>query len=180
LDGQKLVPFTPEKTGGAYRFTLHGLSDGAHTLTVIVTGSWNWLYHKGRSTVTFTVDVAPKANILSPENKTYDSPDLPLEFVVTKTASRLAYSLDGQTNVTVVGNITLNGLGDGEHVVAVYAWDEAGNVGASEQVTFNIVKTFPTKLLAIATIVPSAVVTIGLLAYFAKAKKNRSEALKEQ
>lgn len=50
----------------------------------------------------------------------------------------MSYSLDGQANVTVTGNTTLNNLSNGAHNITVYATDVAGNTGASETFSFTI------------------------------------------
>jgi hypothetical protein len=69
--------------------------------------------------------------------------------------------------VTIPGNTTLNGLTDGSHSLVVYANDTAGNVGASETVTFGV---FLTTLVVAVLIASVAVVGIGLLIYFKKRK----------
>jgi hypothetical protein len=97
-------------------------------------------------------------------------------------APQMAYCLDDKENVTLTNNATLTGLPNGRHSIVIYATDKAGNVGKSEEKVFDVVTSasFSANLLAIVIIVSAAVVSIGLLAYFVKAKKNRSEALKEQ
>ena len=45
----------------------------------------------------------------------------------------MGYSLDGQSNVTITGNITLAGLADGFHLVVVYATDAYGNTGSASR-----------------------------------------------
>jgi hypothetical protein len=72
--------------------------------------------------------------------------------------------------VTVAGNTTLAGLSAGAHNVTVYAWDTAGNVGASETITFTVTP-FPTAPVATASAAAVAVVIAGLLFYFKKRKK---------
>ncbi len=82
--------------------------------------------------------------------------------------SQAAYSLDGQANVTVAGNTTLTGVSGGEHTLKAYAWDEWGNVGASESVTFTVT-AFP-KALVVVVLVSAVAVGAGLLLYFKKRK----------
>jgi hypothetical protein len=63
-----------------------------------------------------------KIEILSPENNMiYATNSIPLIFTINNTASWIKYSLDGQANVTITGNITLSELQDGWHNVTVYA-----------------------------------------------------------
>jgi LPXTG-motif cell wall-anchored protein len=60
----------------------------------------------------------------------------------------------------------------GTHNVTVYAWDTAGNMGASPTVPFTVAKPepFPTALVATASGLSVAVVGLGLLVYFKKRK----------
>jgi len=115
---------------------LIGLSDGMHSLVVYASDIFGNTGHS--DTVYFTVDtVLPNVEVLSPENKTYAVTDVPLVFTLSETTSLMGYSLDGQMNVTVSGNITLVGLSNGVHTITVYANDTAGNVGRSVSVYFT-------------------------------------------
>lgn len=64
--------------------------------------------------------------------------DIPLIFTVDEPTSWMAYSLDGQANVTITENTTLTGLSDGSHSLIVYAMDSAGNTGFSKTIYFSI------------------------------------------
>ena len=127
------------------------------------------------SEVSFDVDVvSPQVSILSPREGTYDS-EVVLDFEVSEAISKFAYSLDGKGNVTFHENKKVTGLSDGTHSIILYAWDRAGNVGASETVIFKIAlsesesETFPTTLvIAIAVLVSVVTISIGLLFYFRK------------
>ena len=150
--------------------TLTGLPDGMHSLIVYARdqagnrGSSDMIY--------FTVDTTPPSiSILSPENKTYETTDIPLNFTVDETVSWMAYSLNGQANVTV-RNITLTGLAVDAHSLTIYAMDEAGNTG-SEIIYFSIAKeTEPFLRTWVETAVVSvAVVGLGFIVYFSKVKK---------
>jgi len=124
------------------------------------------------SIVKFTVDnTAPRILSVSVENKTYFTPDLPLNVLVNEPASQVIYSLDGQRNVTAAENTTLNDLPFGEHNVTVYAKDEAGNIGAPKIIDFSVEppEFFPTTIF-IAQFVSVAFVGMGLLVYFKKRK----------
>jgi len=115
--------------------------------------------------------VPPEIAVVSPENKTYTSSNVSLVFAVNKAASWIGYSLDGQDNVTVAGNVTISGLASGLHNVTVYAKDEFGNTGASGTIYFTIAKEpepFPTALVATASAASVAIIGIGLLVYFRK------------
>jgi parallel beta-helix repeat protein len=119
---------------------------------------------------------APSVCVVHPENMTYTA-DVPLNFTVSKPASWLGYSLDGQENITIAGNTTLSGLSSGLHNVTVYANDMFGNVGASETINFTVDKeseAFPTTLVAV-PIVLVAIIGAGLMLYFTKIKKTSVE-----
>ena len=57
--------------------------------------------------------------------------------------------------------------------MTVYSSDSAGNVGASETVTFTVAKSepFPTTLATASIVVVVAVVGAGLIVYFKKRKR---------
>jgi parallel beta-helix repeat protein len=161
LDGQSNVAITANTT-------LTKLSEGSYSIIVYATDSFG---NNGASNTTlFTIDLSPPSvSILSPENKTYDATDIPLTFTLNEPASGMAYSLDGQTNVTIAGNVTLAVLPVGSHNVVVYANDTAGNLGVSRIIYFDI-EPFPI-MLVVAVIVIVIIVGAVLLIYFKKAKK---------
>jgi len=155
---------------------LSGLSEGSHKVMAYAKDQNGKVYSYERN---FAIDTTlPDISILSVENKTCDKSDVPLNFTVNESVPKITYSLDGQGNVTIAGNTTLTGLSDGEHNVTVYAWDNAGNIGASEIIYFSIAKEqesepFPTTWVATA-VAPVAVVSVGLLVYFTKRGRGRN------
>jgi len=132
LDGQANVT-----TGG--NTTLMGLSEGLHNIIVFANDTFG---NMGASAgVYFSVDtLSPTVVVLSPQNITYQTGSIMLTFNVSEPVSWMGYSLNGQANVTVVGNTTLSGLPDGYHSIIVYANDTAGNMGASNKVFFTIAR----------------------------------------
>jgi hypothetical protein len=114
-------------------------------------------------------DTTPSVTLLSPQNETFSTSDVPLNFSVDKYAFQLEYSLDGGENATVAGNATLTGLIYGYHNVTVYAIDKLGNIGASETTFFTIAEPFPTTLV-VASVITVSVAVIVLLVYFKKRK----------
>lgn len=108
----------------------------------------------------------PQISIESPQKETYNSSDVTLTYLADEQLNQTTYSLDGNENVTFSGNATLTALPNGMHNVTVYAWDQAGNVGASETVKFAIAvpepESFPTVTITF-SIVVAVVVCIGLL-----------------
>jgi len=137
--------FHPERTNDIIRLDhnatgtaeLTGLSDGTHRLEATAE---EWFTEFVVFTfVYFTIDTTgPDISVLSPENKTYNTTDISLNFAVNESGSQIKYSLDGLENVTSSGNTTLSGLHEGPHSLVIYAEDTAGNTGVSERVYFNI------------------------------------------
>ncbi|MBN1357146.1 hypothetical protein JW988_00085 [Candidatus Bathyarchaeota archaeon] len=111
----------------------------------------------------------PLIQLISPINATYLPTDLILEFTVNKQTSRLSYSLDGEANTTITGNVTLPRPSYGSHQIQVYATDLVGHKSTSETIYFSVTEPFPTTLV-IASVITVTVVGIGLLVYFKKRK----------
>ncbi len=176
LDGQANVTI-------AGNTTLAGLSDGTHSLVVY---AGDMAGNEGSSeTVHFTIQTPtvdttpPNISVLSPETKTYATADVSLTFTVDESVAWMAYSLDGQANVTVSGNTTLTGLPDGSHSLMVYARDAAGNTGASGTISFTIdtpeepppAEPFPIWIIAVIVIVGGAVT--AFLVFSRRSKKEQ-------
>jgi predicted phage tail protein len=168
---------------------LSGIPQGTNTLTV--TAVYHGYYEpypypylsadftiSGSSTVTFAVDLKPLTiEILSPYPQAYTVSDVPLTFTTNENAPRLQYCLDGQSNVTVQENSTLTGLPEGEHTITVYGFDEFGNPGTSQTITFSI-ETFPTSL-SVAIIASAAAICFAIAAYATKHKKSKKPIMVE-
>jgi FlaG/FlaF family flagellin (archaellin) len=175
---------------------LTGIPEGRHSITIRATergtyydppfSQWpmwslefnvkSYSFHiVGASAVSFTIDVTPlNVTVLPITSKVltqHGTVDVSLNFTVNGSASKISYALDGQDNVTIAGNMTLARIPAGLHNITVYIWDDAGNIGCSEPVTFNITEptSFPTTFVATAFGTSLAVVT-SLLVYFKKRK----------
>ena len=117
--------------------------------------------------------IPPVVLVLSPQNMTY-AVNASLILALNRQVAWMGYSLDGQHNVTLTGNITLAGLTKGMHNVTVYARDTFGNIGASETIYFTIAEDpepFLTVLVAVATV--AVAVGVGFIIYFTKIKKKQ-------
>jgi N-acetylneuraminic acid mutarotase len=116
--------------------------------------------------------VPPEITVISPENMTYNDSNVTLTFSTSEPTSKISYSLDGQDNVTITGNTTLNKVPKGAHNLTVYATDQFGNTGASETIYFHIdvPEPFPTAAVAAASVI---VVTLGAGLLFYSKKHNR-------
>jgi hypothetical protein len=158
------------------------LSEGSHSLTIYLEAPGITAHRSSYAdTVNFAIDLTPpNISILSPANKTYTTDNateasISLDFTVNENVSQVAFSLDGQEDISIAGNTTLTELSIGSHNVTVYARDLAGNVGASETVSFTMVaepepEPFPTTLVATASGTSTAIIGIALLLYFKKHK----------
>ena len=177
---------SPERQYFFYSGVLNGVPEGSHRITIYAEGGgWyppqgikqNGFFIDGNSTVFFTVDNTPPIiTLLSAENKTYYTSDVPLSVLTNEPVTQTSYSLDGQTNITVIGNTTLAGLSVGEHNLTAYSWDSAGNIGASETVIFNISNQEPFPIVTVATVSVASVMIVvaGLLVYFKKYNKRNN------
>jgi len=166
-EGPRWLEVYAVATGFAYetRHELKGISYTTYYVGYKISSS---------SVVNFTIDTTPPSiSVLAMENKTYDTSDVSLSFTANEPVSQTSYSLDGQDNVTIAGDTILTGLSEGAHNITVYATDNAGNIGASEIITFTIAKPepLPTTMI-IAPIVSVVVIGVGLLVYFKKRGHN--------
>mgnify|MGYP001050437448 CR=1 FL=1 len=157
--------------------TLSGLSNGLHSLIVYAKDKAGNI---GSSDIvhftlqTSSIDITPpNISIMSPENKTYATSDIPLTFIIDESVSWIAYNLDNEGNVTIAGNTTLSGLSDGSHSLVAYAKDLYENFGASETIHFIIdtrkqesqqADTFPSTL-QLYMIVIVIVVIVGITGF---------------
>jgi len=119
----------------------------------------------------------PTIFIVSPQNKTYPVNDVSLTFTVNDSISWIGYSLDGQANVTITGNIILSELSDGSHSLIVYANDAAENTGASEIIYFSIDTQqveLPLLWIVAVPIIVAGVITAFLV--FARVRKTTEKA----
>jgi N-acetylneuraminic acid mutarotase len=154
LDGRTNVTVTGDTE-------LSGLAEGTHRLVVYVNDTFGNLVSS--DAVYFSVDtIPPNIVILFPENKSYGEKDIQSVFTVDEPVSWMGYSLDGQDNVTVTGNVTLAVLTEGSHSLTFYATDLVENTGASRTVYFDIAP-FPTVLVVAVVVTVTIAVVAGYL-----------------
>ncbi len=119
-----------------------GLGDGSHTLVVYATDASQ---NTGKSElIEFSVDTrAPTVIVWPPGNTTYPVSDIGVSISLSEEVSWVGYSLDGTSNQTVEGNLTLYSLSDGCHNLVVYATDKLNHTGRSRIVYFSVDTTLP-------------------------------------
>ena len=101
--------------------------------------------------------------IISPQNKIYNVTYVSLNFTVPQSTKLVRYSLDGQENVTVFGNLTITDLANGAHNITIYADDPFGNTQSSEKIVFNIDAPEPFPIIPV---VFASIVTIVVGCWF--------------
>jgi hypothetical protein len=127
----------------------------------------------GYLTVSFIKDVVPpRITVLYPQNRSYFSSEVKLDFTVSEDSSEILYCLDGKENQTITGNATLAGLANGKHNLILYMTAHAGNAGSSKILFFNVNVSEPFPLVAVATVSAASVTVVcaGALFYFKKRK----------
>jgi hypothetical protein len=142
------------------------------------------------SSVEFTIHTQyryPEVLILSPQNKTYTTTEVPLTWACDEQKIVADYTLDLLShtplyayftlsgNASLPGNTTLTGLSNGTHTLTVYVITERGS--ASQTIYFTIAQEtepqpepFPTTLV-IGSVIAATVIGLGLLVYFKKHKR---------
>jgi parallel beta-helix repeat protein len=119
-------------------------------------------------------NIPPLISVLSPKNETYAQGEVSLNFTVSESVSRIAYSLDNAESVTITENITLTDLPNGNHTIVIYATDVAGNEAAPKTVTFAIdvsePEVFSALLIVLTAVIVALIVNAGWLLYFKKRK----------
>lgn len=92
--------------------------------------------------------IPPDIQINNPKNQTYAASvwycgldSFYLNFNINEPVSWMGYSLDGNSNVTISGNVSVDTF-VGNHFITVYANDSSGNMGKSDTIQF-IIKSFP-------------------------------------
>lgn len=129
LDGQANITITKNTT-------LIGLPDGTHNILIYANHTFGTI---ASNKVYFTIDTTPPViSILYPQNTTYHTNLVSLNFTVNETTDWMGYSLDRQGNVTILGNTTLIGLSDGPHCVEVYANDTYGYMASADIIYFTV------------------------------------------
>ena len=80
-------------------------------------------------------------SITSPENKTYASACVRLNFTVEPEWTALdwmGYSLDGGANMTITGNTTIEITAPCDHTLTLYVKDEVDDAGNSSEISFTL------------------------------------------
>jgi hypothetical protein len=172
--------FDPNKAGSEFRATsiLDNLAEGNHILKVY---SQDAAGKEMSSSVKFTIDTHykyPEVVLLSPQNTTYASTEVPLTFTCDRQIWSADYILEGEGgHISLSGNTTLTGLSNGTYTITVYVFTTEREQANSQTVHFTVSpepqlqpEPFPTALVVAASVATVALVSVGLLFYFKKRK----------
>jgi len=121
-----------------------------------------------------TYTPSPEISILSPENKTYTTNNVTLEYTIDSTVTWAGYSLDNQANVTLAENTTLTGLSNGYHTLIIYAKDEFNNTGVSSETCFTVdtdIPEFPSWIILPLFLIATLLAIIFRKRYFVKSQE---------
>ena len=160
--------------------TMDNLADGKHTFNVYA----HYSTGKEMSTSTeFTVNTQykpPELVILSPQNQTYTTTEVPLTFTITEPLTFAHCVVDKKLalneSMFLSGNTTLTGLSNGSHTVRLTVGTEKGIMSQTTYFTININDPStnnpdPTIPAVVAgSIGATSAVGFGIVVYFKKRK----------
>lgn len=125
--------------------TLYNLTDGYHKVTAVSVDS------KGNvlsDSTTFLVNTTLRfpTLLLSPNNITYYSKEIPLTYTISDPTNWVYYQLDDSKQIHLTENTTLAGLSEGQHTITTVATDLKTRTGiySKQTANFTIDTTNPT------------------------------------
>jgi hypothetical protein len=121
--------------------------------------------------------VPPEIDLISPTEGTYNTNHVELIFAPSSSAHFLnitftsfSYRLDGNPEIPLSGNTTINGLAPGTHTIRIYGYTGEGT-GRSQKIHFDIYIS-TAWIIAIPTILASAL-SAGIAAAYIKKRRNK-------
>jgi hypothetical protein len=153
------------------------LAEGSHKVTAYATDSAGLHID---TTTAFTVDTRyeyPKISVISPQNKTYTTADIPIVFFVNGNISEGSIYLDTYPSQNFpIGNMTLSELKDGDYKLYLSATTERGRT--TEIVAFSVnTDFFYSNQPIIITIGIIATLLAGIVLFrYKRANRKRKEA----
>jgi hypothetical protein len=128
--------------------TLSNLTDGYHKVTAVsVDSKGNVL--SGSTTFLVNTTLRFPTLLLSPNNITYYSKEIPLTYTINDPKYTVYYRFDNSSKqITLTGNTTLSGLSEGQHTITAVASDHKTGTGLySKQIanfTIDTINPTPT------------------------------------
>jgi hypothetical protein len=130
------------------RGTLDNLTNGYHTLKGSLISDYQGKILS--DSITFLVNTTFRfpTLLLSPNNSTYNSKEIPLTYTIDDSKYLVYYELDNSGQTRLTGNTTLSGLSEGQHTIKAFAADFMTDTGIYSKQTanfeINTTKTAPT------------------------------------
>lgn len=177
LNNTLRVPGHIEGSQFYVEMVLENLAEGNHTLRAY---SQDAAGKQMSASVEFVIDTGYTSplSVLSPQNKTYTTTELPLTFICREDRTHdgkflyATYALDGIGSDYIKDNVTLTDLSLSNHRIIVTVLTKNGPFLETIYFTVTEPEPFPTALV-IASVSIVAIAGIGLLVHF---KKRRREA----
>jgi len=116
--------------------TLNNMTDGYHKVTAVsVDSNGNVL----SDSTTFLVNTTLRfpTLLLSPNNTTYYSKEIPLTYTINDPKYSVSYQLDNLRQTQLTGNTTLSELSEGQHTITAHATDHKTDTGLYSKQTAN-------------------------------------------
>ncbi|HLN88538.1 MAG TPA: hypothetical protein VK253_00570 [Candidatus Binatia bacterium] len=144
--------------------TLVNLADGYHFLKVYAIDAQGKTTSEDRLFAVNTTFRYPNL-IISPQNASYSSNEVPLIYNISEQVTYAYYALDNSTNITLKGNATLTGLSEGQHRITVTATtDIYGSLYSQQTAYFTVDSTKKEQTSDNATLTTIIAITLGILA----------------
>ncbi len=122
---------------GVVQTDLNGLANGPHVLVITGVDSTGATIIK---TINFVIDSTVfSLQVFSPQNKTYQTNNLTLDYSASKPVSNISYTLNGGA---VQNNTNLQNLADGSYTMLVTATSQNGDT-ASSTINFDVSQAIP-------------------------------------
>jgi hypothetical protein len=116
--------------------TLNNLTEGYHKVTAVsVDSKGNVL--SGSTTFLVNTTLRFPTLLLSPNNTTYYSKEIPLTYTIDDPKYWVFYQLDNLKQIHLTGNTTLAGLSEGQHTITAGATDLKTGTGIYSKQTVN-------------------------------------------
>jgi hypothetical protein len=163
ISGKVPVPI-PVQGANASTFFFTSAVGGNYSVSVRIKDSLgNYILCPSTCPYYIYIHPTPPINItlLTPENTTYNTGDIPLNFTVSEPAKLVSYSIDARANVPITMNSTLTGLSNGAHNITLCAADALGNTRNSETISFMVTKENGPVRNEFLSVLPAAIVVIA-------------------
>jgi hypothetical protein len=123
--------------------TLENLTNGYHTFSAFSTDTQGNTLSTSRTFLVNTTFSFPTL-LLSPNNITYYSEEIPLTYSLGDSKYEVFYQLDGKGHTRLTDNITLSDLSEGQHTITVRASNLTGVLYSEQTANFTIDTINPT------------------------------------